>query len=166
MRPRSRKRAPRLELTVQYAVAPPHLPLEADIRKCVRAALEHDARMTVRIVAGVEGRALNRRFRGHDHATNVLAFAYRDAPPYEGDVVICAPVVAREARAQGKSIAAHYAHLIVHGTLHLQGYDHQRPADASVMERRESQIVVKLGYPDPYAARDRARAGGRTLRAA
>lgn len=116
----------------------------------MRAALEADARITVRIVGEAEGRALNRHFRGRRHATNVLTFAYREAPPYDGDVALCAPVVAREAREQRKSVAAHYAHLVVHGTLHLQGYDHMNEKDARVMERRESQIVTRLGYPDPY----------------
>lgn len=143
-------RAPRLNLNVQYAIAARNLPGRAQFRKWVRAALEHDARITVRIIGRAEGKSLNRHFRGKDGPTNVLSFVYRDAPPYEGDLALCAPVVTREAREQRKSVAAHYAHLVVHGTLHLQGYDHEKTADAGVMEARESQIVTKLGYPDPY----------------
>lgn len=143
-------RGPRLNLTVQYAVAARNLPERAQLRKWVRAALEHDARITVRIVGGAEGKSLNRHFRGKGGPTNVLTFVYRDAPPYEGDLALCAPVVTQEARAQRKSVAAHYAHLVVHGTLHLQGYDHEAVHDAGVMEARESQILTKLGYPDPY----------------
>ena len=93
---------------------------------------------------------LNRNYRGKDHATNVLTFVFRDEPPFEGDLALCAPVIAREAREQGKSIAAHYAHLVVHGVLHLQGYDHENDADARIMEKRESQIVGSLGFADPY----------------
>lgn len=165
MKPRPARRTPRLDLIVQYAVAARNLPGRAQFRRWVRAALEHDARITVRIIGRAEGKALNRHFRGRDDATNVLTFVYRDAPPYEGDLALCAPVVTREARAQRKSAAAHYAHLVVHGTLHLQGYDHMNDADAGVMESRESQIVAKLGYPDPYSVTHRARPRGK-LRAA
>jgi probable rRNA maturation factor len=148
-------RAPRLDLTVQYAVAVRNRPSRAQLRKWVRAALEHDARMTVRIVGRDEAALLNCRFCSGDHATNVLTFVYRDTPPYDGDLVLCAPVVTQEAKEQGKSAAAHYAHLVVHGTLHLQGYDHDRSAHAGVMEARESQIVRKLGYPEPYSRLDK-----------
>ena len=144
------RRKPRLELHVQYAVASRQAPARARLRKWAHAALAHDAQITVRIVGQAEARVLNRNYRGKDYATNVLTFVMRDTPPYEGDLVLCAPVVAREARAQGKAIAAHYAHLIVHGVLHLQGYDHDDAPDARVMETRESRIVTKLGYPDPY----------------
>jgi probable rRNA maturation factor len=147
---KSATRGPRLNLTVQYAVAARNLPGRAQFRRWVRAALEHDARITVRIIGRTEGKSLNRHFRRRDRPTNVLTFVYRDAPPYEGDLALCAPVVTREARKQRKSVTAHYAHLVVHGTLHLQGYDHKKDSDAGVMEFRESQIVTKLGYPDPY----------------
>jgi len=147
---KSATRRPRLSLTVQYAVAARNLPGRAQFRRWVRAALEHDARITVRIVGRPEGKSLNRHFRRRDRPTNVLTFVYRDAPPYEGDLALCAPVVTREAREQRKSVAAHYAHLVVHGTLHLQGYDHKKDSDASIMEFRESEIVTQLGYPDPY----------------
>ena len=103
----------------------------------------------MRFVAEAEGRRLNREYRGKDYATNVLTFVYGRSP-LAGDVVICAPVVAREARAQGKAIEAHYAHLVVHGLLHLQGYDHEVKSQARRMERRERAILVRLGYPDSY----------------
>ena len=105
--------------------------------------------MTVRYVGEVEGRRLNREFRGKNYATNVLTFIYQDRP-LAGDIVICAPVVAREAREQGKAVAAHHAHLLVHGLLHLQGFDHERGADAKRMERHERRLLEKLGFPDPY----------------
>ena len=116
----------------------------------MRAALEHDARVTVRVVGGTEARTLNRGFRGKDYPTNVLTFVMSEAPRLEGDLALCAPVIAREARAQRKNVAAHYAHLVVHGVLHLQGYDHETGREARAMERRESKIVTRLGYPDPH----------------
>jgi len=104
----------------------------------------------VRYVGESEGRRLNREFRGRDHATNVLSFVY-EAKPLAGDIVICAPVVAREARTQGKALDAHHAHLVIHGALHLQGYDHDRSArEAAAMEKRERALLAKLGFPDPY----------------
>ena len=106
--------------------------------------------MTLRYVAEAEGRRLNRDYRGRDYPTNVLTFAYGEGL-LAGDVVICAPVVAREARQQGKAVEAHHAHLLVHGLLHLQGYDHERDADAARKERRERQILRTLGFSDPYA---------------
>lgn len=166
MNDRRRTRAPRLDLAVQYAVAARNRPSRAQLRRWIQAALEHDARITVRIIGRAEGASLNRHFRSGDHPTNVLTFVYRDTPPYEGDLALCAPVVTREAHEQGKSIAGHYAHLVVHGTLHLQGYDHKRAADAVAMETRESQIVVELGYPDPYTAPGRTGKRGKSLRAA
>ena len=143
-------RAPQLSLSVQYAVSARGKPSRAQFRKWVRAALDHDARITLRIVGQKEGRALNRGYRDKDYATNVLTFVFHDTAPIDGDIALCAPVVAREARAQNKSIAAHYAHLTVHGVLHLQGYEHETDADAQVMENRETQIMAKLGYADPY----------------
>jgi len=105
--------------------------------------------VTVRIVGPAESRALNRRYRKKDRPTNVLSFPYDD-PGELGDVVICAAVVNREAREQGKRPAAHWAHMVVHGVLHLRGYDHIRPADAKVMEGRERAILARLSFPDPY----------------
>jgi probable rRNA maturation factor len=126
------------------------LPTRAQVRKWVKAALASDAEVTVRFVDADEGRSLNRDYRGKDYATNVLSFIYFSTP-VQGDLVICAPVVAREAQEQGKMIEAHYAHLIVHGTLHLQGFEHEVEAEAEVMEACETEIVIKLGYPDPYS---------------
>ena len=95
---------------------------------------------------------LNREYRGKDHATNVLSFPYETGSLLLGDLVICPPVVAREASEQGKPLAAHYAHLTVHGMLHLQGWDHENDGDAQAMEEKEAKILAALGYPDPYAA--------------
>ena len=118
----------------------------------IRAALAAPAEITVRVVDGEEGQALNRDFRGKDYATNVLTFDYSREPVVSADLVLCAPVVAREAAEQAKSIEAHYAHLLVHGTLHAQGFDHEKARDAKVMEARETQILAALGFEDPYAA--------------
>ena len=142
-----------LTLSVQYAIANDSLPSRQRMRSWARAALLTDAQVTLRVVGGREGRALNRDFRGKDYATNVLTFAYPDIEPLSGDIVLCAPVIAREAREQRKSIEAHYAHLVAHGMLHLQGYDHENKNDARVMETLEAEIVVKLGYADPYESR-------------
>jgi probable rRNA maturation factor len=148
--PRSARRA--LRLTVQYATRARAVPDEAHFAEWVRAAMRSDAEITVRLVGENEARELNRTYRGRDYATNVLTFVLRDSPPYEGDLALCAPVVAREARAQGKEITAHYAHLTVHGVLHLQGYEHENEADANAMEKLERRILTRLGYPDPYSA--------------
>ncbi|HVY07283.1 MAG TPA: rRNA maturation RNase YbeY [Burkholderiales bacterium] len=129
------------------------LPSRQRMREWARAALLEDAQVTLRIVGAREGRQLNRSFRGRDYATNVLTFSYSGMRPLYGDIVLCAPVVAREARAQRKPLAAHYAHLIVHGMLHLQGFDHESDKDAEAMEAREAEIVAKLGYADPYGGR-------------
>jgi probable rRNA maturation factor len=122
------------------------------LRRWARAALERNARVTVRVVGTAEARALNRHFRGKDRPTNVLTFILRERPRLEGDIALCAPVIAREARAQGRSAAAHYAHLVVHGILHLQGYDHESERAARAMERRESRVVARLGFADPYGS--------------
>ena len=148
---RNRKARLKLSLSVQYAVKSPLLPTRSQVRRWVAAAVTGDAEITVRFVGEAEGRALNRDFRGKDYATNVLSFVY-ETRPLTGDVVICVPVLLREAEEQGKSVAAHCAHLIVHGVLHLQGYDHETEAQARVMEAREREILTRLGYPDPYAA--------------
>ena len=140
---------PKLSLAVQYAVEAAGLPTRAQVRKWVKAALASDAEITVRFVDEEEGRSLNHDYRSKDYATNVLSFIY-SSTPVQGDLVICAPVVAREAQDQGKVIDAHYAHLIVHGVLHLQGFDHEIEAEAEKMEAHETEIVIKLGYPDPY----------------
>ena len=141
---------PALTLSVQYASNAPELPARPAVRRWVRAALLDDATVTVRFVEAIEGRALNAEYRGRDYATNVLTFVYDDESPRAGDIVLCAPVVRKEADEQGKSLAAHYAHLVVHGMLHLQGFDHERPADAAQMEAREIAILADLGVPNPY----------------
>lgn len=141
-----------LSLAVQYASRARHLPARAQFRRWIKAALQHDANITLRIVDEPEGRELNRKFRGKDYATNVLTFVYEDAEPLSGDVVICAPVVEREADLQRKDLLAHYAHLAIHATLHLQGHEHDSDADAAAMETLESALMLKLRYPDPYQA--------------
>ena len=146
-------KGPELGLAVQYAVRTAGLPTRAQFRRWARAALERDARITLRIVGTREGRALNGRYRGRSNPTNVLTFTLARAPRLEGDIALCAPVIAHEARAQGKERAAHYAHLVVHGMLHLQGYGHATDRQARRMERRESRIITALGYPDPYGRR-------------
>ncbi|MEP7300764.1 MAG: rRNA maturation RNase YbeY [Caldimonas sp.] len=141
-----------LALSLQFADAAHKAVLPRHrVARWLRAALAGPAQLTVRIVGADEGRALNREFRGQDHATNVLTFDYERAPLVVADIVLCAPVVEREAKAQGIALEAHYAHLLVHGALHAQGFDHQRAADAKAMEARESRLVVGLGFADPYA---------------
>ena len=148
----------RLRLSYQRACAAEELPPRAAVLRWTRAALwEGEAQVTVRFVDAEEGRELKRRFRGKDYATNVLSFVY-DLPEEAGlmgDLVLCAPVVAREAAEQGKPLAAHYAHLIVHGMLHLQGYDHEDEAQAAEMEALERDVLGRLGFPDPYADEER-----------
>ena len=122
------------------------------VARWIRHALDEDAQITVRIVNTEEGQALNRDYRHKDYATNVLTFGYGDETPLCADLVLCAPVVAREAQELGKDLQAHYAHLIVHGSLHAQGWDHETgEADAREMEARETQILAGLGFDDPYA---------------
>ena len=117
----------------------------------MRAALEGPGEITVRIVGAAEARVLNRRYRGRDYSANVLAFPYGSSRGMlRGDVVLCAPVIAREAREQGKSVEAHLAHLTVHGLLHLQGYRHVKRRETAGMETLETRLLAKLGYPDPY----------------
>ena len=147
-------RRPQLGLSLQFALpaAATHraaLPRHK-LARWIRQALETDAQITVRIVDADEGRTLNRDYRQRDYATNVLTFAY-GATPLQADLVLCAPVVAREAQELGRDLQAHYAHLIVHGTLHAQGWDHETSsADADAMEARETQILAALGFADPY----------------
>lgn len=141
----------RLALSVQGIDAFDTLPARSTLRRWIRLALERDAVITLRFVGAREGRRLNREFRGRDHATNVLTFDYAQRPAVSADIVICVPVVAREARAQGKRLRAHLAHLVIHGTLHAQGYDHQRPRDAAAMEAREVELLARLRIADPYA---------------
>jgi probable rRNA maturation factor len=142
-----------LSLSVQYASNAKMLPTRQQFRRWVKVALEQDVQMALRIVNEAEGRELNRSYRGKDYATNVLTFVYDDTSPIYGDVVICAPVVAREAKEQGKDLLAHYAHLTIHAVLHLQGYDHEIKRDAEEMEARETALMLKLRYPAPYLIR-------------
>ena len=148
----------RLNLSVQYACNTTGVPLRPQIRAWARAALNVDGmrggQITIRFVDIEEGQALNREYRDKDYATNVLSFPYDTVPVVLGDLVICAPVVAREAAEQGKTLEAHYAHLIVHGMLHLQGYDHETgDDDAQRMEDKERAILASLGFDDPYQDR-------------
>jgi probable rRNA maturation factor len=160
-----------LELAVQYATSRRGLPHRRSVERWLRAAVPQAAAITVRFAGEKEVSALNGAFRGRQKPTNVLAFPYTDerprkhtgspidsarsprndaGPPLNGDIVLCAQVVRREARAQGKNPRAHFAHLVVHGALHLQGYDHRTRAQARLMESRERAILAGLGYPDPY----------------
>lgn len=147
---------PSLSLSLQFGAledAAAHraaLPRHKVVR-WIRHALDADAEITVRIVDAEEGQALNRDYRHKDYATNVLTFDYATEPVVMADLVLCAPVVAREAADLGKPLAEHYAHLLVHGTLHAQGWDHETgEEDAQAMEARETAILAGLGEPDPY----------------
>ena len=154
------KRKPeQFDVEVQYACDRQGLPKKPRVRAWARAALEDsgqtDGRVTIRFVAADEGRRLNREYRSQEDATNVLSFPYAPVPELSGDLVLCVPVVAREAAEQDKSLDAHYAHLIVHGMLHLQGYDHEvSDEQAAEMEELERSILAHLGYPDPYGDKD------------
>ena len=146
----------KLQLSLQFGDIPDAarhraaLPRHAVIR-AIRHALADDAEITVRIVGEEEGRELNKSYRKKDYATNVLTFDYEQEPVVMADLVLCAPVVAREAKEQGKTLAAHYAHLLVHGTLHAQGWDHETStADAEEMEAYEIAILAGLGLKNPY----------------
>jgi len=159
-RPRARAKAatgPRLSLSVQYASNAKNLPARPQVRRWARAALLADAVVTVRFVDAIEGRALNAEYRNRDYATNVLTFVYDETKPLAGDIVLCAPVVRREAKAEGKRLSAHCAHLVVHGMLHLQGFVHDTPRSARAMEARERAILAGLNVPDPYAVPAAAR---------
>jgi len=149
--------AHKLSLSVQYAVERVNLPTRQQFRRWIKVALQRDVQIVLRIVDEIEGRALNKQFRGKDYATNVLTFTYADTDqPSDtidflyGDIVICAPVVEKEAREQFKDSCAHYAHLAVHAVLHLQGYDHENEQDAAIMEALETKLLAKLGHVDPY----------------
>ena len=150
---------PALRLSLQFGALAPAAQLARHrkalprhfVTRCIRHALEQDAEITVRVVGEAEGRALNRSYRRKDYATNVLTFHY-SLQPVQADLVLCAAVISAEARAQGKTLAQHYAHLLVHGALHAQGYDHETgAAQARQMEGKERAILRGLGWPDPYA---------------
>lgn len=149
-----------LELAVQVTMAAPGLPTESELRQWCEAALvkadyTHKSELVIRIVDEAEGAALNQRYRHKPGATNVLSFPCQEnfaitTSNLLGDVVICAPIVFREARLQSKETRAHWAHLVIHGVLHLLGYDHQTDSQADTMEKLEIRILKGLGYPDPY----------------
>jgi probable rRNA maturation factor len=141
---------PKLHASIQFASTDANLPSATQFRKWAKAALRVDTEVVIRIVDEAEGRALNHSYRHKDYATNVLTFPLTEEPHLMGDIIICAPVVAKEAHAQHKDLMAHYAHLTVHGILHLHGYDHETEPQAELMEALETAIVTKLGYPSPY----------------
>ena len=144
---------PTLSLSMQFAdkrhrdQLPRH-----KVARWLKAALESDAELTVRIVDAEEGQALNRDYRQKDYATNVLTFDYTQEPVVMADLILCAPVVEREAQEQHKDLVAHYAHMLVHGALHAQGWDHLEDDEAQAMEQREREIMAALGFNDPYAS--------------
>jgi probable rRNA maturation factor len=157
---RSEPARPRLALSVQHEAGSGDCPADrAQLRRWALAALEHDAALTLRFVGAREGRALNAQFRGRDYATNVLTFTYDaqgDPPadsgdgPVQADIVICLPVLVREARAQKKSLREHLAHLVIHGVLHAQGMDHEDEDEAREMEARETALLGRFRIADPY----------------
>ena len=145
---------PPLQLSLQFADASHRALLPRHrVARWIRAALAAPAQITVRVVDAEEGRALNRDWRAQDHATNVLTFDYKRVPVVVADLVLCASVVANESHDQCIDLQAHYAHLVVHGTLHAQGFDHLNDADAQAMEARESAVMLGLGFADPYRRR-------------
>ena len=147
---------PALDLALQFgafpqAAAHSKLHARARVKRWIAMALQRPRELSVRIVGAEEGRALNRQYRGKDYATNVLTFDYAREPVVSADLVLCGPVVEREAREQGKTLERHYAHLLVHGTLHAQGYDHELgEREALEMEAVEILLLGALGYPNPY----------------
>ena len=149
----------KLTLSVQYADTRLQESITRPaIRKWVKAALLAPAELTIRFVDAAEGQTLNREYRGKDYATNVLTFAYNegeevaDDEPTRADIILCTDVLQREAAEQKKTVEEHTAHLIVHGVLHAQGYDHEDDDEADEMESLETEILAELGYADPYAA--------------
>lgn len=142
---------PALDFSLQLASTATDIPTLAQFKSWVRAALRVETSLTIRIVDEEEGRQLNAAYRGRDYATNVLTFPLTEEPMLMGDIVICAPVVAKEAVEQGKPLLAHYAHMTVHGVLHLHGYDHEVDAQAELMEAIEVAVMHKLGFANPYA---------------
>jgi len=143
---------PTLSLSLQFAdkrhkeVLP-----RTQVSRWIKASLASDAELAVRLVDAEEGQALNRDYRQKDYATNVLTFDYAHEPVVMADLILCAPVIEQEAKDQNKGLVAHYAHMLVHGTLHAQGWDHEDPQEADAMEAREREILAGLGFDDPYA---------------
>ena len=143
---------PALTLSLQFADATDRALLPRHhIARWIRAALDAPGEITVRIVGADEAQALNRDYRARDYATNVLTFDYAREPVVSADLVLCAPVLQRESRELGIPLVAHYAHMLVHGTLHAQGLDHEVEAEARAMETRETALMRALGFGDPYA---------------
>ena len=145
---------PKLWMNIQNASEMAGIPSPAQFKKWARKALRVNSEITLRIVDEEEGRMLNLEYRGKDYATNVLTFPLMEEPFIMADIVICAPVVAKEAQAQHKTLEAHFAHLMVHGILHAHGYDHEVPEQAELMESVETQTLTNLGYADPYMDQD------------
>ena len=141
---------PQLWMDIQNVSTMAGIPSTAQLRKWARNTLRVNSEITLRIVDEDEGRALNNDYRGKDYATNVLTFPLLEEPIIMADIVICAPVVAKEAKEQNKTLEAHFAHLVIHGVLHAHGYDHEVPEQAELMESIETQTLTKLGYADPY----------------
>jgi len=141
---------PKIKLSVQNASSSLNIPTKAQFKKWAAAALRVDTEVTIRIVDETESRTLNNTYRRKDYATNVLTFPLAEAPHLVGDIVLCAPIIADEAKAQNKTLTAHFAHLTVHGILHLHGYDHEIDEQAALMESIEVTTLQKLGYANPY----------------
>ena len=141
---------PQLLISIQIASQLNNVPTKAQFKRWAKAALRVDTEVTIRLVDAQEALELNSQYRGKDYATNVLTFPLTEEPHLMGDIIICAPVVAAEAAAQHKDLTAHYAHLTVHGMLHLCGFDHENEPQAELMESIEIQILAKLGYANPY----------------
>ncbi len=141
---------PKLHITTQFASKRTDIPTQKQFQKWAKAAINVDTEVTIRLVDEQEGKELNSMYRGKDYATNVLTFPLTEEPHLMGDIIICAPVVESEAQFQQKSLEAHYAHLTVHGMLHLHGYDHEIEPQAVLMESLEISILGKLGYANPY----------------
>jgi probable rRNA maturation factor len=152
-KPVAKPAKPALSLSLQFAdKRHKELLTRSLVSRWIKASLESDAELAVRLVDAEEGQALNRDYRQKDYATNVLTFDYAHEPVVMADLIICAPVIEQEARDQNKDLVAHYAHMLVHGTLHAQGWDHEDPQEADAMEAREREILASLGFEDPYAA--------------
>jgi probable rRNA maturation factor len=141
---------PKLYFSMQSASQLANIPTKSMFKKWAKAALRVESEVTIRIVDEFEARGLNSQYRSKDYATNVLTFPLTEEPYLMGDIVICAPIVAAEAAAQNKPLESHFAHLTVHGMLHLSGFDHETEAEAELMEALEVQILTKLGYANPY----------------
>ncbi len=148
--PRTATRPSTLQLTIIGREKFAGLPARSTLRRWVRMALQHDAQLNLVFVNASAGRRLNREFRGRDYATNVLTFAYARKPLVAADIVLCAPVLRREARQGGRSLRSHVAHLVIHGVLHAQGFDHESRREALTMQAREQQLLARLRIADPY----------------